>query len=278
MFYFLIILGAILAIAAFVAVASVVGSKSNGFFGAIVGLVAFVIVFYIFGSLAEPFKSPPTPAEAKEQKRRAWSDAFERRNRAMEKVNSAAAANRADEGLYWAGEAEKAQQVMNENQDWDDSAAVPSMTATPATPAVVAPKIKAQLEISNMGIDSSGHFQVQVRNHTPVPLDLVNVSWFFYDRAGNPVMVGDYPQTVITSGVKDDSDSTVIAPEESKTYYNPLVPAQRIFSDNLGNVSEAEIKIYILRTEFEALNLDSDIECHETTIRQIFQSQRFPLR
>jgi hypothetical protein len=184
MFYFLFILRAILAIAAFVGVASVVGSKSNGFFGAIVGLAAFAVVLYIFGSIAEPFKSPPTPAEAKAEKRSAWSDAFERRNRAMEKVNSATAANKTDEALYWAGEAEKAQQVMNQNQDWDDSASIPPITATPTTPVIVAPKIKARLEISNMGIDDSGHLQVQVRNHTPLPLNLVNISWFFYDRDG----------------------------------------------------------------------------------------------
>jgi hypothetical protein len=91
-------------------------------------------------------------------------------------------------------------------------------------------------------------------------------------------MSGDYPESVITSSVKDDSNSAIIAPEESKIFYSPLVPAQRIFSDNLGNVAEAEIKIYVGRTDFDELNLDSDIECHETTISQIFQSQRFPLR
>lgn len=196
----------------------------------------------------------------------------------MQKMRSATVANRTEQGLYWADEAEKAQQTMNQNQDWDDSAAVALATSTPAKSATVGPKIRPRLAVSNMGIDSEGYFQVLITNHTEVPLNLVNISWFFYDRDGKQIMQGEYPRSIITSGVKDPSDSTVIAPEESKTYYNPLVPAQRIFRENLGNVAQAEIKIYVLRDDFDALNLDSDIECHETTIRQIFQSERFPVQ
>src|SRR6266404_4289257 len=102
MFYFLITIGALFGITAFAAVASLITNKSNGCVGVIVGFIAFAIVIYIFISIAEPFKSPDTPTEVREQQRRAWSNAFERRNRAMQKMQSAANANRTDEGLYWA--------------------------------------------------------------------------------------------------------------------------------------------------------------------------------
>jgi hypothetical protein len=91
-------------------------------------------------------------------------------------------------------------------------------------------------------------------------------------------MNGAYPRSIITSDIKEGSESTLIAPEESKSFYNSSVPAASIFSDALSNTVEAEIKIYVLRKDFDQLNLDSDIECHESTIRQIFQSQRFRLR
>lgn len=147
------------------------------------------------------------------------------------------------------------------------------------TPIVTAPeqREKIRLTISEMGIDNHGGLQLRVHNHTTVPLDLINISWFFYDKNGNQIMDGEYPEVVITSRVKDGSDSTVVGAKESKVFCNPLNYAQRSFGSTLDDVGDAEVKIYTRRSAFDALNLETDIECHETTIRQIYQSSRFPL-
>lgn len=145
-------------------------------------------------------------------------------------------------------------------------------------PAAPRQKEKVRMKISEMGINDQGHLQVKVHNQTSVPLDLINISWFFYDRNGNQRMKGGYPHTTITTQVKDGSNSTVVGAGESKIYCNSLISVERIFRGDLDSIGDAEIKIYTRRSEFDALNLESEIECHETTIRQIFQSSRFPLR
>jgi hypothetical protein len=147
-------------------------------------------------------------------------------------------------------------------------------------PVVFAPKQKEKirLTISEMGIDNHGFLQLRVHNHTSVPLDLINISWFFYDKNGNQMMEGEYPRSMITTKVKDGSDSTVVGAGESKIFCNSLITAQRSLGSALYGVGDAEVKIYTRRSAFDALNLETDIECHETTIRQIFQSSRFLLQ
>jgi hypothetical protein len=272
----------------FALIAFLGGLWVNAILGTVVSLViVFIGMSYInvrFPEQAER-QEEVNRANQKAERLRAWGAALARRDHAMGKMYEANAYNKGDEAKDWLNEATKAQQAMHdnqqamhENQQWDDSTAAPSVTVTPPKAATGAPKVKVNLEVSDMGIDSQGYLQVLVQNHTPVSLNLVNISWFFYDKDGRQIMDGSYPKSVITSKARDGSHSTLIAPEESKTYCNPLTPVQRIFGWNLANVAEAEIKIYIPRADFDDLHLDSDIESNETTIREVFQSNRFPLR